>query len=175
MTVPLDRHRRKHNRHSASAPLDCPQRRVSTSPYDDSACRRPVPRPSSEPIERPSAPSGTRSRYSCLRHPAPAGPDEIRRDYERSQSLSDSGASQHADHAASPDCLRARRERPRGCRAAEQRDELAPLVAVGTCISWHAPRPDPYVRLSRIRLLPRVCDGTSCRIRSSACDTRAWF
>src|SRR3954470_3316458 len=48
-------------------------------------------------------------------------------------------------------------------------------VAVGTCISWHAPRPDPYVRLSRIRLLPRVCDGTSCRIRSSACDTRAWF
>ena len=39
------------------------------------------------------------------------------------------------------------------------------------CISWHAPRPDPYVRLSRIRLLPRVCDGTSCRVRSSACDT----
>ena len=62
-----------------------------------------------------------------------------------------------------------------GRRAAEQRDELAALVAVGTCISWHAPRPDPYVRLSRIRLLPRVCDGTSCRIRSSACDTRAWF
>src|SRR4051794_885905 len=26
-------------------------------------------------------------------------------------------------------------------------------VAVGTCISWHAPRPDPYVRLSRIRLV----------------------
>src|SRR5262249_38626010 len=25
-------------------------------------------------------------------------------------------------------------------------------VAVGTCVSWHAPRPDPYVRLSRIRL-----------------------
>src|SRR3954469_2705905 len=48
-------------------------------------------------------------------------------------------------------------------------------VAVGTGSSWHAPRPDPYVRLSRIRLLPRVCDGTSCRIRSSACDTRAWF
>ena len=48
-------------------------------------------------------------------------------------------------------------------------------VAVGTCVSSHAPRPEPYVRLSRIRLLPRVCDGTSCRIRSSACDTRAWF
>src|SRR6187551_2140697 len=26
-------------------------------------------------------------------------------------------------------------------------------VAVGTCVSWHAPRPDPYVRLSRIRLV----------------------
>src|SRR6476620_10114256 len=47
--------------------------------------------------------------------------------------------------------------------------------AVGTRVSSRAPRPDPYVRLSRIRLLPRVCDGTSCRIRSSACDTRAWF
>ena len=35
--------------------------------------------------------------------------------------------------------------------------------------------PDPYVRLSRIRLLPRVCDGTSCRIRASACDTRTWL
>src|SRR6516162_10789690 len=37
------------------------------------------------------------------------------------------------------------------------------------------PRPDPYVQLSRIRLLPWVCDGTSCRIRSSAFDTRAWL
>ena len=71
--------------------------------------------------------------------------------------------------------LRAPRNRPTNSRTAEQRDELAPFVAVGTCVSWHAPRPDPYVRLSRIRLLPRVCDGTSCRIRSSACDTRAWF
>ena len=35
--------------------------------------------------------------------------------------------------------------------------------------------PDPYVRLSRVRLLPRVCDGTSCRIRASACDTRSWL
>src|SRR5262249_59637048 len=48
-------------------------------------------------------------------------------------------------------------------------------VAVGTCVSSHAPRTDPYVRLSRIRLLPRVCDGTSCRIRASACDTRTWL
>src|SRR5262245_18016512 len=51
----------------------------------------------------------------------------------------------------------------------------AASVAVGTCVSSHAPRPDPYVRLSRIRLLPRVCDGTSGRIRSSACDTLTRF
>ena len=37
------------------------------------------------------------------------------------------------------------------------------------------PRPDPYVRLSRIRLLPWGCDGPSCRIRSSAFDARAWL
>ena len=48
-------------------------------------------------------------------------------------------------------------------------------VAVGTRVSPRAPRPDPYVQLSRIRLLPWVCDGTSCRIRSSAFDTRAWL
>ena len=45
-------------------------------------------------------------------------------------------------------------------------------VAVGTYVSSHAPRPDPYVRLSRIRLLPRVDDGTSGRMCSSAFDTR---
>src|SRR5262249_25248798 len=32
-------------------------------------------------------------------------------------------------------------------------------VAVGTCGSSHAPRTEPYMRLSRIRLPPRVCDG----------------
>src|SRR3954454_17823341 len=48
-------------------------------------------------------------------------------------------------------------------------------VAVGTCVSSHAPRTEPYVRLSRIRLPPRVCDGESGRIRSSAFVTRAWF
>src|SRR5437879_7396738 len=32
-------------------------------------------------------------------------------------------------------------------------------VAVGTCVSSHAPRTEPYVRLSRIRLPPRVSDG----------------
>src|SRR5215207_8488548 len=32
-------------------------------------------------------------------------------------------------------------------------------VAVGPCVSSHAPRTDPYVRLSRIRLPPRVYDG----------------
>ena len=48
-------------------------------------------------------------------------------------------------------------------------------VAVGTCVSSHAPRTEPYVRLSRIRLPPRVCDGGSGRIRSSAFVTRAWL
>src|SRR5262249_41738144 len=38
------------------------------------------------------------------------------------------------------------------------------VVAVGTCVSSHAPRTEPYVRLSRIRLPPRVCDG----------EARAW-
>src|SRR6266536_6030519 len=34
-----------------------------------------------------------------------------------------------------------------------------PAVAVGTRVSSRAPRTEPYVRLSRIRLPPRVCDG----------------
>src|SRR5882724_6117843 len=34
-----------------------------------------------------------------------------------------------------------------------------PGVAVGTRVSPRAPRTEPYVRLSRIRLPPRVCDG----------------
>src|SRR5580693_8308213 len=38
-----------------------------------------------------------------------------------------------------------------------QRKWLA--VAVGTCVSSHAPRTEPYVRLVRIRLPPWVCDG----------------
>src|SRR5215813_6728189 len=48
-------------------------------------------------------------------------------------------------------------------------------VAVGTRVSSRAPRTEPYVRLSRIRLPPRVCDGESGRIRSSAFVTRAWL
>ena len=57
-------------------------------------------------------------------------------------------------------CCALRRERPRRRRAAEQRDELAASpVAVGTRVSSRAPRTEPYVRLSRIRLPPRVCDG----------------
>ena len=43
-----------------------------------------------------------------------------------------------------PRCRRA--AAPPRRRAAEQRDELASL-AVGTYVSSHAPRPDPYVRL----------------------------
>src|SRR5437667_7517592 len=45
------------------------------------------------------------------------------------------------------------------------------LVAVGTCVSSHAPRTEPYVRLSRIRLPPRVQTASSCRMRSGASDT----
>src|SRR5262249_34487442 len=49
------------------------------------------------------------------------------------------------------------------------------VVAVGTCVSSHAPRTDPYVRLSRMRLLPRGGDGASVRVRASALDTRTWL
>src|SRR6516165_522443 len=55
--------------------------------------------------------------------------------------------------------LRARRERPRSRRAAEQRDGTRAAVAVGTRVSSRAPRTEPYGRLSRIRLPPRVYDG----------------
>jgi hypothetical protein len=34
-----------------------------------------------------------------------------------------------------------------------------------------APRTEPYERLSRIRLPPRVVTAFACRMRSSACDT----
>ena len=50
---------------------------------------------------------------------------------------------------------------------------LTGLSPVGIAASLAAP--DPYVRLSRIRLLPRVGNGTSRRIRSSAFDTRPWL
>ncbi len=46
------------------------------------------------------------------------------------------------------------------------------MIAVGTPLT-ERPRTDPYVRLSRIRLPPRVCDGETlfdaCRMRASAC------
>jgi hypothetical protein len=48
----------------------------------------------------------------------------------------------------------------------------AGLSPAGMAASFAAP--EPYVRLSRIRLPPRVCDGKAfCtfRMRSSACDT----
>src|SRR5438552_9227727 len=63
----------------------------------------------------------------------------------------------------------------RCAKSGSEQSQQGGHVAVGTCVSSHAPRPDPYVRLSRIRLLPRVCDGTSCRIRASAFDTRTWL
>src|ERR1700747_2547703 len=46
-------------------------------------------------------------------------------------------------------------------------------VAVGTCVSSHAPRTEPYVRLSRIRLPPRVCDGKAVA-RPRMEDDRFW-
>src|SRR6516165_7437973 len=61
----------------------------------------------------------------------------------------------------------ARHSRKRGSAGCEMQ-ELATgkfhfeppfTVAVGTRISSRAPRTEPYVRLSRIRLPPRVCDG----------------
>src|SRR5437867_4932779 len=52
-------------------------------------------------------------------------------------------------------------------------------VAVGTRVSSHAPRPEPYVRLSRIRLVWEfLCQGCitpflSCFVASFFCSTRA--
>src|ERR1700747_3746541 len=46
-------------------------------------------------------------------------------------------------------------------------------VAVGTCVSSHAPRTEPYVRLSRIRLPPWVCDGKAVA-RPRMEDDRFW-
>src|SRR6266568_1758642 len=53
------------------------------------------------------------------------------------------------------------------------------FVAVGTRVSSHAPRPEPYVRLSRIRLVWEfLCQGCitpflSCFVASFFCSTRA--
>src|SRR5262245_56088689 len=46
-------------------------------------------------------------------------------------------------------------------------------VAVGTRISSRAPRTEPYLRLSRIRLPPRVCDGEA-NARPRMEDDRFW-
>src|SRR4029453_1710910 len=46
-------------------------------------------------------------------------------------------------------------------------------VAVGTCVSSHAPPTEPYVGLSRIRLPPRVCDGKAVA-RPRMEDDRFW-
>src|SRR5262249_41076792 len=57
---------------------------------------------------------------------------------------------------------------PRSCYAAQ-------VPQADSCTAEKRPCSGRDVRLSRIRLLPRVCDGTSCRIRASACDTRTWL
>src|SRR5213082_2754989 len=46
-------------------------------------------------------------------------------------------------------------------------------VAVGTRVSSRAPRTEPYGRLSRIRLPPRVCDGKAIA-RPRMEDNRFW-
>src|SRR6201984_679067 len=58
-------------------------------------------------------------------------------------------------------------------RRGSLRNQNLPLVAVGTCVSSHAPRTEPYVRLSRIRLPPRVCDGKAVA-RPLMEDDRFW-
>src|ERR1700730_11046324 len=54
--------------------------------------------------------------------------------------------------------------------------QLVGLIATRACRGREAsrlapPRTDPYVRLSRIRLLPRVQTASACRMRASAFDT----
>src|SRR4249919_3281534 len=66
-------------------------------------------------------------------------------------------------------------EKNRGAAAPPSSVMISRRLGSGTCVSSHAPRTEPYVRLSRIRLPPRVCDGESGRIRSSAFVTRAWL
>src|SRR5262249_57706824 len=50
---------------------------------------------------------------------------------------------------------------------------LASVVAVGTRVSSRAPRTEPYVRLSRIRLPPWVCDGKCLPYAAPAPVTRS--
>src|SRR5262249_2891607 len=69
-------------------------------------------------------------------------------------------------------CARAARGHP---AAAPRGVTKRRRVAVGTYVSSHAPRPHPYVRLSRITLLARVGNGPTTRIRASAFDTRPWL
>src|SRR6516164_3046940 len=59
-----------------------------------------------------------------------------------------------------PDSTAAPAARQRKFRRGSFNLNLPPFtVAVGTCVSSRAPRTEPYVRLSRIRLPPWVCDG----------------
>jgi hypothetical protein len=53
------------------------------------------------------------------------------------------------------------------------RDQQHSCVAVGTRVSPRAPRTDPDVQLSRIRLPPRVCDGKAIA-RPGMKDARFW-
>src|ERR1700704_593176 len=53
------------------------------------------------------------------------------------------------------------------------RPSTVAVVAVGTRVSPRAPRTEPYERLSRIRLPPRVCNGKATA-RPRMEDDRLW-
>src|SRR6266542_6252617 len=55
--------------------------------------------------------------------------------------------------------LRDTRSTSQKCQIQTHAPQQTAPVAVGTRVSSRAPRTEPYVRLSRIRLQPRVCDG----------------
>jgi hypothetical protein len=73
-------------------------------------------------------PSGCRSAGCCRRpNPFAAGPARTPRG---EPVLPDRERHQYTDAPNAFALLRARRERPRGCRATEQRDELAPFHSI---------------------------------------------
>src|SRR5262249_51709395 len=106
-----------------------------------------------------------------IAHPAAKGPEDVhpRGGGERRQ---------QADERPTCRLLRARRERPRGCRAAESQDELAPVHAItssaraSSVSGTVSPSPLAVLRLSTSSYLVGACTGRSAgfsplRIRST--------
>src|SRR5215470_7482980 len=77
---------------------------------------------------------------------------------------------EHADAPHALALLRPRRERPRGRRAAEQRDEVAPFYL----IEWHSipHQPGPNTRISN---WPGSVRGYSGRFARNIVPTRGWL